>query len=356
MVARFVRDEEAAGSNPVSPTGRRGPWPATTFARRGPFPYEGSWDPADAGALADTHDLPFGSGQPDWGPRGGRLPPWLRRIPTPAHRWSCRRCSAAGSAGQGSTAEATTDTAADTRTDAAPETAPEERTETVDVPPAETTEPPAASAPEAPAEEQAPDHTAVIPVVEEPVTEEPAAEETAVREPVAPTPAVTPPPVPAATGATGSGRRRARVASRQAPDIGASAAAFLVGALVGLVGCALTFLGLQGCEVVAGTSSCGGPGLLVLGLIVVVMVLVGAVALRWLRVPDAGSLSFLGVGMMTVVALLFLIDHLFDPWMFLVIPCVTAVTFGIAQWITTRYADDIVDDDDDNKMPHHDIR
>jgi len=129
-----------------------------------------------------------------------------------------------------------------------------------------------------------------------------------------------------------------------------------VGAAVGLLGCALTYVGLQGCEVVTGVSSCGGPGLLVLVVILVAMVLVGAVVLRWLRVPDAGNLSFLGVGMMTAIALLFLIDYLYDPWMFLVIPAVTAMTFGIAQWITTRYTEDIVDDDDDGKMPHHDIR
>lgn len=232
-----------------------------------------------------------------------------------------------------------------------------------------------AEPPDAPVDE-APDHTAVIPVVEEPVADEAAADQARQEpaEPVAPAPALTPPPVPTATPAPaaeaaeaaettpptapsgGRRARRARTGAPTAPEIGTGAAAFLVGAAVGLLGCALTYLGLQGCEVVTGVGSCGGPGLLVLVVILIAMVLAGAAALRWLRVGDAGSLSFLGVGMLTVIVLLFLIDYLYDPWMFLVIPCVTAVTFGVAHWITTRYTEDIVEDDDDNKMPHHDIR
>jgi hypothetical protein len=120
------------------------------------------------------------------------------------------------------------------------------------------------------------------------------------------------------------------------------------------MGCVLTWLGLRGCEVVTGTSSCGGPGLLVLVVILAVMVLAGTVVLRALRVPDPGSVSFLGVGIMTVIALLFLIDYLYDPWMFLVVPLVTALSFAVARWVTTLYADDL--DNDDGGMPHHDIR
>ena len=255
----------------------------------------------------------------------------------------------------GSNGDTTTDTKTDTKTDTAPDravaaeedTAVVPRAETVEAPPVESAPlPPVESAPLPPAEADTPDHTTVIPVVEEPVVEEPA-RRAPVEPPVAAAPAATPAPPPG---------RRARAGTRKAPQIGASTAAFLVGAAVGLLGCALTYVGLQGCEVVTGVSSCGGPGLLVLVVILVAMVLVGAVVLRWLRVPDAGNLSFLGVGMMTAIALLFLIDYLYDPWMFLVIPAVTAMTFGIAQWITTRYTEDIVDDDDDGKMPHHDIR
>jgi hypothetical protein len=138
------------------------------------------------------------------------------------------------------------------------------------------------------------------------------------------------------------------------PELAASTAALLVGGLVGLLGCALTYLGLQGCELATGTGSCGGPGLLVLVVILVAMVVAGAFALRALRVPDAGNVSFLGVGIMTVIALVFLIDYLYDPWMFLVVPVVSAVCYALARWITTLYAEDL--DDDDGGLPHHDIR
>ena len=128
----------------------------------------------------------------------------------------------------------------------------------------------------------------------------------------------------------------------------------LVGALVGLAGCGLTFFGLEGCELATGTDSCGGPGLLVLAVIVVAMVLLGALVLRAVRVSEAASISFLGVGIMTVVALIFLARHLYDPWMFVVVPVVTALSFGVARWIATRYAEDVLAGDDGR--PRFDVR
>ena len=198
--------------------------------------------------------------------------------------------------------------------------------------------------------------------------------------PVAHTPAVTPTAVPTPTPAPAettaprsrpwqhgsstvdvaerrpkaAGGRRARTSGRRLPDMAASTAVILVGALIGLAGCVLTFLGLQGCELVTGTDSCGGPGLLVLVVILVAMVLLGGVVLRALRVAEAGNISFLGVGIMTVVALTFFADQLYAPWMFLVVPLVTASSFGVAHWITTRYAEDVLEDHDDR--PHYDVR
>lgn len=128
------------------------------------------------------------------------------------------------------------------------------------------------------------------------------------------------------------------------PAMAANTAAIVVGALVGLLGCLATWIGLQGCEVVTGAQTCGGPGLLVLIAIVVAMILLGAALLRMLGVPEPGNLSFLGVGIMSVVALVFLVDYLYDAWMFAVIPVVTALAFSIAQWITTKYTDDGSDD------------
>ena len=136
------------------------------------------------------------------------------------------------------------------------------------------------------------------------------------------------------------------------PDVGASTAALLVGALTGLLGCGLTYAGLRGCEAVTGTDSCGGPGLLVLVVILVVMVLAGAAVLRALRVTEPGNISFLGVGITTVVVLLLLIDRLYEPWMFLVVPVVTGLSFAAARWITMGYTDD----DPDDGLPRHDVR
>ncbi len=56
-------------------------------------------------------------------------------------------------------------------------------------------------------------------------------------------------------------------------------------------------------------------------------------------VPDPGSTSFLAVGLLTVVALLFLVDLLFNWWMIIVIPCVTLLTFALSRWVTTSFAD-----------------
>lgn len=155
-----------------------------------------------------------------------------------------------------------------------------------------------------------------------------------------------PPPAPAASTPAGSSPAASAPAPTKqrtaptVPDLAGNIAAPLVGAVVGAIGCVLTFLGLKGCELVTGTDSCGGPGLLVLIAIVVAMVLFGTALLKLFSVADAGNVSFLGVSIMTVVALLFLIDYLYDPWMFVVIPVVTALTYAMARWITTRYVDD----------------
>ncbi len=223
----------------------------------------------------------------------------------------------------------------------------------------------------APAVENAdPEHTAVIPVVEEPVVaepvdREPVAESAVVEQPVveqpampAVTPTAVPRPTPAAEAPSVTPAKTPKPKKdrrkRSAPQMAASTAAILVGAAVGLMGCVLTFLGLRGCELVTGTGSCGGPGLLVLVVILVLMILAGAAALRALGVAEAGNVSFLGVGIMTAIALLFLINFLYNPWMFAVVPVLTAVSFAVARWISTLYAEDL--DNDDGGMPHHDIR
>jgi hypothetical protein len=117
-------------------------------------------------------------------------------------------------------------------------------------------------------------------------------------------------------------------------------AAVLTGVVVGLVTVGLTWGSLKGCEVTRGTATCGGgPGLLLLVVIVVVAALLGAALLRAFRVNDPGSTSFLGVALLTVVALLFLIDVLSSGWMIVVIPLVAAGTYALAHWVTTAFVE-----------------
>jgi hypothetical protein len=69
----------------------------------------------------------------------------------------------------------------------------------------------------------------------------------------------------------------------------------------------------------------------------VAMVLIGSVLLRAFGVPDPGSTSFLGVGLVAVVALLFLVDLLFLWWMVIAIPAVAVASFALAHWVTTAF-------------------
>ena len=121
--------------------------------------------------------------------------------------------------------------------------------------------------------------------------------------------------------------------------IGAVPGAILTGVIVGLVTVGLTWGALGVCEVIRGASSCGGTGLFVLLLILVAMIFLGAALLRIFGVSDPGSTSFLAIGLLAVVALLFLVDLLFNWWMIIVIPCVTLLTYTLSSWVTTSFVD-----------------
>ena len=142
------------------------------------------------------------------------------------------------------------------------------------------------------------------------------------------------------------GRRR----ERGGPLLPALTAVVLTGLLVGLVGAGATFGGLQACEVASGTSSCGGPGLFILVAIVIAMMLLGAVLLRLLDVSESRGVSFFGVGLLCVIVLLGLTEALFSAWMFVVVPALTALTFAIGRWVTTRFVDPAEDE------PGYDVR
>jgi hypothetical protein len=153
--------------------------------------------------------------------------------------------------------------------------------------------------------------------------------------------------------------RGARVASKQPrrqvqlPSLSAQPAVLLVGAVVGVLAVVLTFVSLQLCELVTGTSSCGGPGLFVLLAVVILMILGGSAALSAFGVQDPGGISFLGVAMFVAVCLVVLLPSLLEPWMIAVAPVLCALSFATAHWIVTRFDEDILESDG---PPLHDVR
>ncbi|HEX5772565.1 MAG TPA: hypothetical protein VFY11_16500 [Nocardioidaceae bacterium] len=133
-------------------------------------------------------------------------------------------------------------------------------------------------------------------------------------------------------------RPRRVKAERTRPVLPGWLAAALTGLLVGAAGAAGTYGAMAGCEVVRGVSTCGGaPGFFILVAIVALMVLLGAGLLKAFRVKDAGSTSFLAVGIVTVLVMLLLLDAIFSVWMFAVIPALTAAAYLLAHWVTTRF-------------------
>lgn len=133
-------------------------------------------------------------------------------------------------------------------------------------------------------------------------------------------------------------RRASRSASPATPTVPGRLAAGLTGLLVGGAGAAATYGAMEGCEEVRGVSTCGGaPGFFILVAIVVLMVLLGSLILKALRVADTVSTSFLAVGIVTVVVMLTLLDQIFSVWMFAVIPVLTAAAYVLSHWVTTRF-------------------
>lgn len=113
-------------------------------------------------------------------------------------------------------------------------------------------------------------------------------------------------------------------------------AAAVSGAVVGGLALALAWLAGVGCEAVRGTSACGGgPGLLVLVLVVAVLAWAGSLLLRLLGVPHAGSTSVLAVGILTVLVLVFLLGSLDEWWTLVAVPLASTIAYGASWWLTT---------------------
>ena len=131
-----------------------------------------------------------------------------------------------------------------------------------------------------------------------------------------------------------------RLGRRDGPLLTIYRAAAVTGLTVGVALVVLTWLSLRGCEAVRGTSSCGGgPGFLLLVATFAISVLLGSALLKAFLVPDPGSSSFLAVGMVAVIALLFLIDVL-DSWvMLIVVPLLGIGAYLASVWVTKTFVE-----------------
>lgn len=169
-----------------------------------------------------------------------------------------------------------------------------------------------------------------------------------VEEPADPTPSATIPG--AAAAAAAAARENQAVDGAPAPEepkepfrklelpqLPGRQAAAATGLVVGLLGVGATYLSLRLCSVIKGTTSCGAPGLLLLLAILIALVVVGGALLRAFHVPDPVSTSFLAVGVLAVIALLFLIQVLLSWTMVIVIPVASVVTYLLSHWVTTAF-------------------
>ncbi len=215
------------------------------------------------------------------------------------------------------------------------------------------------------------EQTSVLPVVEEPTVAAPVAEEPTMAAPPvtepppsmnppgeSPSAATAPPPTQPSASRVMSARdnisrkTRARARTEAAenstaePQVGGATggsklprvpgyvAAVVTGILMGLSGVVLAWVSAQGCEAVRGVGSCGGFGLFALIVILGIEVLLGAALLKAWRVVDPVSTSFLGVGLVAVIVMLFFLDSIESRWMLLVIPVLTALTYLGSWWVT----------------------
>ena len=118
-------------------------------------------------------------------------------------------------------------------------------------------------------------------------------------------------------------------------------AAVVTGLVVGLLAVGLVFGSLRVCEAARGTASCGGgPGLLLLVAVLVLLTYLGGWLLRAFGIRDSGSTSFLAVALLAVAAMLFLIEVLMSAWMVVVIPLVAAGAYALSHWVTTALVDE----------------
>jgi hypothetical protein len=74
--------------------------------------------------------------------------------------------------------------------------------------------------------------------------------------------------------------------------------------------------------------------------VLILLTYLGGWLLRGFGARDPGSTSFLAVGLLAVVAMLFLIEVLTSVWMVVVIPLVAAGTYASSHWVTTALVEE----------------
>ncbi|MGH3125908.1 MAG: hypothetical protein ACRDND_33440 [Streptosporangiaceae bacterium] len=141
-------------------------------------------------------------------------------------------------------------------------------------------------------------------------------------------------------GESDKGSRRPRLPRPPGlPAVPPLVAAVVTGLLCGLVACLLAWLAARGCAAVRGVSTCGGFGLVALIAILGITVLIGSFLLRAWRVSDPTSTSFLAIGLVAVIAMLFFLNEIGSVWMVLVIPLLSAATFALSWWVTETFVE-----------------
>ncbi|MGH3125868.1 MAG: hypothetical protein ACRDND_33240, partial [Streptosporangiaceae bacterium] len=133
--------------------------------------------------------------------------------------------------------------------------------------------------------------------------------------------------------------RRPRRPRPGLPAVPPLVAAVVTGLVCGLAACLLAWLAARGCAAVRGVSTCGGFGLVALIAILGITVLIGSFLLRAWRVSDPTSTSFLAIGLVAVIAMLFFLDKIDSVWMVLVIPLLSAATFALSWWVTETFVE-----------------
>ena len=168
-----------------------------------------------------------------------------------------------------------------------------------------------------------------------------AADDTQVLEPVAAEPTTAEPdkaPTPARAAKPATKSKPAKK-PRDIPVSDGHLAAALVGLVVGLFLAVAVWLCEEISQQTRGTSSLGSAGFPLLVGVFILAVVGGAALLRLAKTPSPGSVSFLGTGLVAVLAMLFLSDHTDSFASAVVVVVVAIAAFLLSRWVTVRYID-----------------